>query len=262
VIIIGLDPLLATIGPITLRWYSLMLGLGVAVAVLISLRQAKLIRVSNVHVYWLVVLGIFFGVITGRLVSVIDRSAYHLGSLRALLVFDLNGVDPVAALIGGVSAGLVYCRIRRIPIAQVAGASVPALILGQATGLLGGIISGDDGGSATVLPWGIVYTHPAAGVASHLLGVAVHPIAGYRILIFLGVLAFTQYAHLAPLKKYATYLCALGATYLASTCLQPVDGISGVKVASMVCSLLIVIIGLTLVIQPAGRMTRVRQNSG
>jgi prolipoprotein diacylglyceryltransferase len=247
---IAVDPVLIYLGPITLRWFNLASGLGLLVFTLVAIRQTKSLGLSSSHTYWIAVCGLLVGVPFGRLIHLADRWAYHIGSLRSILLFDIvSGIDYLGGLLGVIIAGYMYCRIRAIPPLLLANVLTPALILGQATGLLGVLINGDGAGNATILPWGTVYNHPAANLPSYLLGTPVHPLVAYQVILLMavwaiGVVSTEIIRH--PSALFAIYLCVTAIIYPLGAVLRPGGIQTSLKLAPLICAFILLSFGVAL----------------
>ena len=69
-----------------------------------------------------------------------------------------------------------------------------AIPVGQLIGRCANIINGDTWGTATHLPWGLVYTNPHAFLPANLLGVPTQPTPVYEQLWLIVVIAIVWYA--------------------------------------------------------------------
>jgi phosphatidylglycerol:prolipoprotein diacylglycerol transferase len=189
---IGMSPVLFTIGPLTIRWYGLMMALGVIVAVTVIAREAKRKGMDPDAFYSMAVYVLVAGLIGARAGHVIDRLDYYLANPDHIFAIQEGGLAIYGGLIAGLIAGLAYARIRHMPIGKTADVCALGLILGQAVGRLGCVVNGDAWGAPTNLPWGVVYTNPEALIPPHLLGVSTHPYAIYEIIwdlmVFAGLL--------------------------------------------------------------------------
>jgi phosphatidylglycerol:prolipoprotein diacylglycerol transferase len=90
-----------------------------------------------------------------------------------------GGASLFGAILGAALGEWIYSTVRRESFLRLADLAVITVPLAQATGRLGCMINGDAYGTPTSLPWGVVYTHPAAFAE---LGVAGHPAPVYEIL--------------------------------------------------------------------------------
>ncbi len=202
----GIDPVFAYLGPLTVRWYGLLLALALAVGIAVAVREGRRRRVPEDDVYSLAIWAVLAGVAAARLFPVLEDWETYRHNLRAAIAFQQGGLAMFGALAGGILAGLVYCRLRGLPVGRLADTAAPALVLAQAVGRIGCLINGDTWGSPTSLPWGIAYTNPGAMIPSQLLGIPTHPIPAYEILWGLALFALLWHLRSRPLREGTLFL--------------------------------------------------------
>lgn len=186
-IVVDLPPVLTHLGPLALSWY----GLAVAVAVLAGV-QVALYEVQRKGlpagpaadlVLWVVVGG-FLG---ARLLHVIDRWDVYQSNPAQILAVQNGGLAILGAVLGGTLAGSLIAWRRGLPVRQLSDAAAPGVVLGQAIGRFGCLVTGDAVGRATDGSWGVVYLNPGAMVPQ--LGVAYQPVFLYEQVWDVGVFA-------------------------------------------------------------------------
>ena len=160
-ITIGIDPIAFSIGPLTVRWYGIMVALGVLAALGLTSREAKRIGVSH-DIYALFLWGIIGGYIGGRLAHIIDYWEYYIANPQELIGFA--GLALYGTIIGVLVAVWVYMRVRRVPFSSLAGMG-DALAVGapvaQAIGRIGCTINGCCFGKPSPFdsfPGAVIYT--------------------------------------------------------------------------------------------------------
>jgi phosphatidylglycerol:prolipoprotein diacylglycerol transferase len=181
-ITISIDPVLFRIGPLELRWYGLFVALAMLVGYAFFMhrlreRNLPVERVSS-SFPWVVVAG-FLG---ARAFHVIDRWSRYAERPLDIINLQQGGLAIWGGIVCGTAAAVIIYRARGLPLAAVADAAVPALLVGQMIGRLGCIVNGDAYGGVTELPWGFIYTHPGALLPDDLLGVKTHPYPVYEML--------------------------------------------------------------------------------
>ena len=181
-ITISINPVL-TIGPISVRWYGIMVALAVLTVVLWTLWQARRSNVSYDTVFTAALVGIPSGIIISKLLHVIDLWEYYIQNPGQIV--SGAGLTAWGAVLGAALGIWIYSRASKIQFGYIADLIAPGIILAQAVGRIGCTINGCCYGSPTSLPWGVVYTHPNS-VAP--LGIAVHPTQVYEIIF--NLLAF------------------------------------------------------------------------
>lgn len=190
-IIINIDPVLLTLGHIHIGWYGIIVTLAIAVGVWVATREAKRRGISEDETLGLASWAVIGGLIGARLFHVVDKLDYYIANPLAALAIWQGGLAIWGAVAGGAVAAVLYTRRHGLPLARLADAAAPALLVGQMIGHVACIINGDSTGTPTDLPWGFVYVNPGAMVPAELLGVPTHPYPLYDILwmsVVLGVI--------------------------------------------------------------------------
>ncbi|MFA5309315.1 MAG: prolipoprotein diacylglyceryl transferase [Dehalococcoidales bacterium] len=184
---ISINPIAFSIGPIDVGWYGIMVTLAVITMVVWALLNA---RKDPKITYDMVINGALVGIPSGaifaRLLHVIDKWSYYYHNPGEIIGGD--GLTIWGAVLG-VALGLwIFSRFNKRSFAYLADMLAPGIILAQAVGRVGCTILGDDTGTFTSLPWGVVYTNmnsPSFGLPP------THPVVTYEIiynLIAFGVL--------------------------------------------------------------------------
>lgn len=180
-IAIGLDPVLARIGFLTLTWHGLFTALALAAALALAERSGRRAGLDEAQLWSIVTWALIGGLIGARLFYYLDHPVLlREGPTKVLAVWE-GGIAVYGSFLGGLVGG--YLRARRLRLAPwplLDLAAVPMLV-GQAIGRLGCLINGDAWGGPTSLPWAVVYTHPDALLPPSLHGVPTHPYPLYEI---------------------------------------------------------------------------------
>lgn len=185
---ISADPVAFAIGSVEVRWYGIMIALGVTALVLWTMWQVrKGANISYETVLTGALIGIPAGIIFSRLLHVIDRWDYY--SHNPGQIIGGEGLTIYGAVLGATLAIWVYSRFSDFKFAYVADLVAPGVVLAQAIGRVGCVLNGCCYGTATSLPWGIVYTNPYShGYADSMLlaeGTGLHPTQVYEIIFLL-----------------------------------------------------------------------------
>ncbi len=191
---IGINPIAFTIGPVSVRWYGIMMAIAVAVLILWMVRQTtKTTELTYEPVLTGALIALPSGIIVSKLLHVFDNWGYY--AQFPSQIFSPQGLTIYGAIIGGIIGIWIYSRVKKFPYRRVFDLIVPGLLLAQAIGRVGCTLNGCCYGIPTSLPWGVVYTHPdsiAFGDSIRLLpGQGLHPTQVYEIifnLIIFGVL--------------------------------------------------------------------------
>lgn len=186
-IVIGIDPVAFSLGPVALTWHGIFASLAIVVGFVMTLAEARRRNLDEDRIYNLGLWSVLAALIGARLFHVVDHWAYYAANPVAILAFTSGGLSIYGGLVGGFIVGLVYALRARLPIKRVLDAVAPSLILAQAVGRIGCLINGDAHGAPADLPWAVAYTHPGAYAPQP--GVPGHPYPAYEIILNLAVFA-------------------------------------------------------------------------
>src|SRR4030042_401229 len=127
---IGINPVAFAIGTFEVRWYGIMVLLGVVATIIISLREAKRVGFPADDVYNVALWAIISGILVSRLFHIVDQWDYYWAHPEQLLNFA--GLTVYGAVIGAILAILIYCSVKKISFWRLGDIVVPGAILGQA----------------------------------------------------------------------------------------------------------------------------------
>ncbi len=197
-------PILLHLGPITIYSYGLMMALGFISADLLLTSECRRRAINpdlaNAAVVW----GAIGGIAGSRIYDVIDNWPLYRANPWSI-VFSGAGFVWYGGFIGGVIATAIIARRYRVGIVKLFDMCSPALVLGQAFGRIGCLLSGDgDWGLPSKLPWAMAYPRAIVGwnastvlrldaggnlVSGYFPGVRVHPTPIYEAILYVGVFA-------------------------------------------------------------------------
>src|SRR2546428_7158754 len=175
----AVDPVLIQVGSLTIRWYGLMIATGIALGIYLALREARRKGISEDRTYSCAMWGVLGAIVGARLFHVIDRIDFYLQNPASVLAVQQGGLAIWGGVLGGIGAGALYCRLAGLPVARVADAAAPGMLLGQIVGRLGCLINGDAYGAPVDLPRSLMYVHHEALIPN--LREYTHPYPLYEI---------------------------------------------------------------------------------
>jgi len=157
----AIDPVLISIGPLAIRWYSLAYIAGILlgwryILGLAAMRKQKGIDAAAIDdlIVWLV-LGVILG---GRLGYVLFyKAGYYLANpLEALYVWQ-GGMSFHGGALGVILAMALFSRKRDIAFLPLADMVVCAVPIGLFFGRIANFINGELFGRPTDVPWAVVF---------------------------------------------------------------------------------------------------------
>ena len=193
-----------SIGPLSIKYYGIILMLGALLGAWLSSRVAKR-RGFNPELVWDGLIWVLIGGIIGaRLWHVLLPSSADLaldpatglfvnpyfmgGTIRILDIITIwkGGLGIPGAIIGGGLMLFIFCRRKDLNFLTWADIASPGLALAQAIGRWGNYVNGELCGSPTALPWGITRCNNT----SFPVGTTFHPIFLYESLWSLANMGF------------------------------------------------------------------------
>jgi phosphatidylglycerol---prolipoprotein diacylglyceryl transferase len=177
---IGIDPVAFTIGSLEVRWYGIMISIGVLSLLLMMLIEAKRLGIKR-DIYSIFFWGVIGGIVGGRLAYVIFYWEDFMANPRQIISFE--GLAQNGMVIGIIVAALIYMlatKMRFATLLTFGDAFAVGAPLALGIGRIGCTLNGCCYGMpAPDLPWAVVYTHPNS-IAP--LGIPMHPTQIYHSL--------------------------------------------------------------------------------
>jgi phosphatidylglycerol:prolipoprotein diacylglycerol transferase len=156
------DPILFQAGPVTLRWYGVLIVTGILVAAWVAARYVERKGYSGDALWDLLLWILIPGLIGARLYYVFIQSprgpegiGYYLSNPLAILEIWSGGIHIFGAFIFGSISAVLYLRWRHLPALIYLDAVALGLPLGQAIGRWANFINQELYGPPTTLPWGL-----------------------------------------------------------------------------------------------------------
>ncbi len=149
------DPVLVTIGPVTVYWYGVMYAIGLLAVWLVLSSE---VRRRGLDVGLLVngmIIVAAAALIGGRLYHVIDQWALYQDDPIKVILPPYSGLGAFGGLILGTIAGVGYAAYKKQPILVWADAVTPGILIMQAFARWGNFFNQELYGPPTNLPWGI-----------------------------------------------------------------------------------------------------------
>ncbi len=147
-------PIIFQAGPVTIRWYSMIIITGIILGTLLAQRLAKQRdedpeKIADLAV-WLVVGAIPFA----RLYYVLfEWERYAQGPWWKVFAIWEGGIAIHGAILGGMIAAYLFAKKTKSNFWKLADICAPALALGQAIGRWGNFFNSEAFGVPTDLPW-------------------------------------------------------------------------------------------------------------
>ena len=187
-----MHPVLFHIGAVLIPSYGAVTALGVLLALALTQRTARIVRIDPAKVWNLCVLSLFAALACARLLLVAANWSalrHHPAWVLGLAMVHhplLTGVGAMA----GAGCAAWYARRSKLPLLATADALAPPLAFGLAFEQLGALAAGSGYGvdAGPGVHWAVTYTNPLAAIWSGApLGIPLHPVQAYAALAFLAL---------------------------------------------------------------------------
>lgn len=158
-----IDPVIVTIGPISVRWYGVMYVVGFIASYFLIQKQERSKQIGLVgtvaqDLIFYLAIGLIVG---GRLGYILfyeymDLTFYIKNPLELIATWR-GGMSFHGGLIGCVLAGWIFARRRSIPFPALADCTIVTAPIGLMFGRLGNFINAELLGRPSDVPWAMVF---------------------------------------------------------------------------------------------------------
>lgn len=175
------EPILVTIGSVSIHWYGLILALGILLGFGLAIKLARQRSFDSELITAIYTNLIIWGFIGARLYHVLGDWAYYWQNPAKIIAVWEGGLAIHGGIIAGVITLYYYAARHKVNFWALADLFSLPLILGQALGRWGNYFNQELFGKPTSLPWGIpiqIQNRPAEYIASNYF----HPVFFYESL--------------------------------------------------------------------------------
>ena len=137
-----------TIFGFTIHWYGVLIALGVLGAVLLAWLREERLGLKRETTLDLALICVPVGILCARLYYVLFSWDYYAAHPAEILDIRGGGLAIYGGVIGGVLAGWIYSRVKKIPFGTLADLVAPGLAFGQAVGRWGNFLNQEAYGAA------------------------------------------------------------------------------------------------------------------
>lgn len=146
-------PILVKLGPLTIRWYGLLIATAVLIGVSLSQYLASRRHINPDLLGDLAIWLVVGAIPAARLYYVLFEWPEYAQHPERIIAIWQGGIAIHGAILGGIVAALIFARLKQISFWQLVDLVSPSLILGQAIGRWGNFFNSEAFGRPTDLPW-------------------------------------------------------------------------------------------------------------
>ena len=146
-----MNPVIFNIGNIEIRWYAVLILVGVLLGFLLAIIEGKRKGISKEDILDLGFYVVLFGIIGARLYYVLFNYNAYKGNFLEIFKIWNGGLAIHGGIIVGLLTIIIYALIKKIRILKLTDLAVPSVILAQAIGRWGNFFNSEAHGPATTL---------------------------------------------------------------------------------------------------------------
>jgi len=135
--------ILFKIGPVTVRWYGLMFVLGFFSAAALAMRLGKKWQMDTEELLNTAFWAFGGGVVGARAYFVLLNYKHFLEEPAQAFMIWTGGLSIHGGLLGGILAGFIYCKVRKLPFLRTTDLLLAAMPLAQAIGRWGNFFNSE-----------------------------------------------------------------------------------------------------------------------
>ncbi|MEB1807422.1 MAG: prolipoprotein diacylglyceryl transferase [Bacillaceae bacterium] len=129
------------IGPFTIYWYGVLIGLGVVVGYILATRETVRRGLPKDTFADLLLWALPISIICARLYYVAFRFEHFVDDPIKIIAIWEGGLAIHGGLIGGVGTAIVFAKKRKIPILKLLDIGAPSVLIAQAIGRWGNFMN-------------------------------------------------------------------------------------------------------------------------
>ena len=149
------NPIAFTVFGIEVRWYGVLIALGMVLATLLTYKRAPRHGLEPDRILDFILICIPAGIVGARLYYVIFNWSMYEGDFLKIINLRLGGLAIHGGLIFGIAAAVILCAVWKIRPLNVMDLAVPGVALAQAIGRWGNYFNSEAHGGPTDLPWAV-----------------------------------------------------------------------------------------------------------
>ena len=250
-----MNPYIFQIGNFSIRWYSVLILIGVILGIILLEKEGKRFDISKDFLFNMAFWTIIFGFLGARIYYVAFNYNLYKGDIFSIFKIWEGGLAIHGGLIAGVLTIIIYCKKYDVRVLRITDLCVPSLILAQAIGRWGNFFNSEAHGPATSLAYLQSLHIPDFIIKGmYISGIYYEPtffyesilcLIGFFILIIIRRLKYIKVGSLTGI--YMMYYSIV--RFFIETMRTDALMLAGFKIAQIV-SVIMILIGIYLLVRP------------
>jgi phosphatidylglycerol:prolipoprotein diacylglycerol transferase len=245
-------PVLFRIGTFEITSFGVLVAIGALVGLWMLAREIRRSGLPD-NAADAGIAGVAGGMAGAKLLWVIE----HLGEEPvSALLFSRGGLSWFGGLVGGIGAGLLLIKYRRLSVMTMLACAAPGLVVGHAIGRIGCFLVGDDYGRPSTLPWAVAFPEGLPPTTT-----PVHPTQLYEAALLVPIaliLLRLRSTGRSDGMVFGSYLIMTGALRFAIEFLRVNTAVLGFLTVAQIAAGLAVALGAVVVLRSTTRTASTR----
>lgn len=144
-----MNPVIFSIGNFEVKWYSVLILIGILVAFFLAQKEAKKKGISKDFIFDLGFWVVLFGILGARIYYIIFNWSLYKNDLLEIFRLWNGGLAIHGGLIAGFLTLVVYCYKKKVKILEITDIVAPSVLIAQAIGRWGNFFNGEAHGPIT-----------------------------------------------------------------------------------------------------------------
>ncbi|MEO4054537.1 prolipoprotein diacylglyceryl transferase [Solibacillus sp. CAU 1738] len=140
-LLMTIDPVAFSIGPIEVRWYGILIALGIVLAYFLAQREAVRLGLHPDFLADLLIWAVPISIVSARIYYVVMKWDYYGANPSKIIEIWNGGIAIHGALIGAIITAYIFTKKRGVSFLKVADIAAPSILLGQIIGRWGNFIN-------------------------------------------------------------------------------------------------------------------------
>lgn len=211
-LLLAINPVALNLGPISVRWYGIIIVTGIIIAYFVAQREGKKRGLPDDLFGDLLIWAIPISIICARAYYVIMKWDFYGANPEKIIEIWKGGIAIHGALIGAIVTTFIFCRVKGISFLKIADIAAPSILIGQIIGRWGNFMNQEAYGgpvSREFLEHLMLPNWMIEQMYIHDLGTYVHPTFLYESswnFVGLIILLFLRKANLHRGEIFFSYL--------------------------------------------------------
>ncbi|QNQ80721.1 prolipoprotein diacylglyceryl transferase [Lactobacillus sp. PV034] len=148
-----LSPIAFNIGPVTVKWYGIIMATAVLVATLIAIQEGKRRNIAPDDFIDLLLWAVPIGFVCARIYYVVFEWGYFSQHPSEIIAIWNGGIAVYGGLLGGLIVLIIFCKKRNLSVWLMLDIIAPGVMAAQIIGRWGNFMNQEAHGSPTTLAY-------------------------------------------------------------------------------------------------------------